>query len=135
MGLNLGINDAIKNGDGNTLIYTALIAAIAANCVPTIADGYYFSQQQKWKQDLEDGKISPEKYWTNDVVGYYSITAGYYLGVLLLMLALNKNSFYNNSKILFGLIGGGVVVGVAMKNVQKDKEIAAMKQDKQQTTV
>jgi hypothetical protein len=46
------------------------------------------------------------------------------------MLALNKNSFSTNSKILLGLLGGGLVVAVGMKNIQKDKEIAQLKKNK-----
>ena len=105
--MDLGINKVIQSGNGNALIYTALGAAIIANCTPTIADGWYFSLQQKWKQDLEDGKITPEQYWTRDILHYYTITAGYYGVVFLTMLALNKNSFSTNSKILLAIIGGG----------------------------
>jgi hypothetical protein len=43
------------------------------------------------------------------------------------MLSLNKNSFSTNSKILLGLLGGGVVIAVGMKNVQKDKELEELK--------
>jgi len=125
--MDLGIGKAIKEGNGDTLIYTALIAAILANCTPTVADSFYFNLQQKWKQELEDGKITPEQYWTRDVVNYYTITASYYGILLLAMLALNKSSFSMKSKILLGMIGGGLVVGVAMKNVQKDKEVAELK--------
>jgi Flp pilus assembly pilin Flp len=128
--MDLGINKVIKDGNGNTLIYTALIAAMLANAIPTVADGLYFSLQQKWKQQLNEGKITPEQYWSRDVGHYYTITAGYYAIVLATMLALNKNSFTQNSRILLGLIGGGVVVGVAMKNIQKDKEIAELKNNK-----
>jgi hypothetical protein len=127
--MDLGINKVIKDGNGNTLIYTALIAAMLANAIPTVADGIYFSLQQKWKQQLNEGKITPEQYWSRDVGHYYTITAGYYAIVLATMLALNKNSFTQNSRILLGLIGGGVVVGVAMKNIQKDKELAQLKQN------
>jgi len=127
--MDLGINKVIKEGNGNTIIYTALIAAMLANAVPTVADGYYFSLQQKWKQDLQEGKITPEQYWKRDIVNYYTITAGYYGVVLLTMLALNKNSFSTNSKILLGLLGGGLVIGVGMKNIQKDKQIAELKNE------
>lgn len=126
--MDLGIGKVIKEGNGNTIIYVGLIAAMLANAVPTVADGLYFSLQQKWKEELNDGKITPEQYWTRDVGHYYTITAGYYAIVLATMLAFNKNSFSQNYKILLGLIGGGVVVGVAMKNIQKDKELAQMKQ-------
>jgi hypothetical protein len=127
--MDLGIGKVIKEGNGNTLLYTALIAAMLANAVPTVADGLYFSLQQKWKKELEEGTITPEQFWTRDVGNYYTITAGYYAIVLVTMLALNKNSFSQNSRILLGLIGGGVVVGVAMKNIQKDKELAQLKQN------
>jgi hypothetical protein len=127
--MNLGINKVIKEGNGNTIIYTALIAAMLANAVPTVADGWYFSLQQKWKQELQDGKITPEQYWRRDIGHYYTITAGYYGVVLLTMLALNKNSFSTNSKILLGLLGGGLVISVGMKNVQKDKQIAELQKE------
>lgn len=125
--MELGIKKVIDDGNGNALIYTALIAAMVANFTPTIADGLYFNLQQKWKKELEDGKITPEKYWANNITHYYTITAGYYGVVLLTMLALNKNSFSKNSKLLLALLGGGVVIAVGMKNVQKDKEIAEAK--------
>jgi hypothetical protein len=125
--MDLGIKKVIDEGNGNTIIYTALIAAMLANAVPTVADGIYFSLQQKWKQQLQEGKITPEKYWQRDILHYYTITAGYYGVVLLTMLALNKNSISSNSKILLGLIGGGLVIGVGIKNVQKDKQIAEIR--------
>lgn len=125
--MDLGFKKVIDNGDGNSLIYAALIAAMVANAVPTVADGLYFSLQQKWKQQLEDGKITPEQYWARDIGHYYTITAGYYGIVLLAMLALNKNSFSTNSKILLGILGGGLVIGVGMQNVKKDKEIQALR--------
>jgi hypothetical protein len=125
--MNLGIKKVIDDGNGNTIIYTALIAAMLANCIPTVADGFYFSLQQKWKQELEEGKITPEQYWTRDIGNYYTITAGYYGILLLTMFALNKNSFSTNSKILLGIVGGGLVIGVGYKNVQKDKELAELK--------
>ena len=128
--MDLGIKKVINDGNGNTIIYTALIAAMLANAVPTVADGIYFSLQQKWKQQLQEGKITPEKYWQRDILHYYTITAGYYGVVLLTMLALNKNSFSTNSKILLGLLGGGLVISVGMKNIEKDKQIAELKKNK-----
>ena len=121
-----GISDVIREGNGNALLYTALAAAMIANCVPTVADGWYFSLQQKWKQELEEGKITPKQYWSRDIVNYYTITAGYYGVVLVTMLALNKNSFSANSKILLGLLGGGLVISVGMKNIQKDEQIKSL---------
>ena len=37
--MELGINKVIKEGNGNTIIYTALIAAAIANTLPTPFDG------------------------------------------------------------------------------------------------
>ena len=128
--MNLGINKVISEGNGNTIIYTALIAAMLANAIPTVADGLYFSLQQKWKKQLLDGEITPEQYWARDIGHYYTITAGYYGVVLLTMLALNKNSFSSNSKILLGLLGGGLVIAVGMKNIQKDKQIEELRKIK-----
>ena len=125
--MDLGIKKVISSGNGNALIYTALIAAMVANFTPTVADGLYFNLQQKWKKELNEGKITPEVYWRNNILHYYTITAGYYGVVLLTMLSLNKNSFSTNSKILLGLLGGGVVIAVGMKNVQKDKELEELK--------
>jgi hypothetical protein len=125
--MELGIKKAINNGNGDTIIYTALIAAMLANAIPTIADGYYFSLLQKWKQELAEGKMTPEKYWTLTCGNYYTITAGYYGVMLLAMMSMQKSSFSFKSKILLGMIGGGLVLGVAMKNIQKDKEIAELK--------
>lgn len=125
--MNLGISKAIKD-DGDAVLYIALISAMAANFTPTIADGLYFNSLQRWKQELNEGKITPEQYWRKTVFNYYTYTAGFYGSLLLVMLAIgNKKDVSFKSKLLLGLIGGGVVVGVAMKNVQKDKEIEEMK--------
>ncbi len=125
----MGIGKAFKEGNGNTIIYTALLAAMLANCIPTVADGWYFSLQQRWKQQLEDKKITDQEYWWYDVLGYYGITAGYY-GILLVgVLALGQTSVSFKSKLLLGIIGGGFVVSVVMKNVQKDEKVAQLKAD------
>jgi hypothetical protein len=131
--MDLGISRVIKNGDGNTLIYTALLAAIIANCTPTLADAWYFSLQQKWKAQLENGQITPENYWTKDIIGYYTITAGYYGLIFITMLALSKNDFSQNSKILLALVGSGLVIGVAFKNIEKDKQLIEMKKSLKNT--
>ena len=41
--MDLGINKVINDGNGNTLLYTALIAAAIANTLPTPFDSIYFS--------------------------------------------------------------------------------------------
>jgi hypothetical protein len=122
--MDLGIRKAIDNGDGNTLIYTALLAAVIANCTPTVADGWYFYLQDKWTKEKEDGTITPEAFWRNDLLGYYGVTAGYYMVILLTMIALGKSDFTFKSRLLLGLLGGGVAIGVVMKNIERDKKLA-----------
>ncbi len=123
--MDLGITKAINNGDGNTIIYTALLAAAIGNMIPTVADGFYFSSQQRWKKQLEEGKITPEKYWTKDIFWYYFVNSTWYFSLFVLMLAMDKKSASSKAKILLALTGGGVVIGVALKNIQKDKQLIA----------
>ena len=125
--MDLGIKRAIDNGDGNTIIYTALISAILANCTPTLADSLFFHLQDKWTKEKEDGTLSVEGFWWRDFASYYLVTASYYGVILLTMIALGKTSYSTKAKILLSLVGGGAVVGVIFKNIQTDKKIAAVK--------
>ena len=125
--MDLGIKRAIDNGDGNTIIYTALLAACVANFLPTLADSAYFLYQDKWTKEKEDGTISPEMFWALDAGGYYFFTAFYYAIVLTTMIAMGKTSYSTKAKILLSLVGGGAVVGVILKNIQTDKKIASDK--------
>jgi len=127
--MELGISKAINDGNGNTIIYTALLAAIVSNCTPTVADGIYFNLQQRWEEEKETGKITPEQFWVYDAIGYYGVTASYYALLFLTMLALGNTSYSTKSKILLSIVGGGVVIGVIMKNAQKDKQFIASKTD------
>lgn len=127
--MNFGIDKAIKDGNGNTLIFTAIAAAALANCVPTPADAVFFWRQQVDKQLLSEGKISPKQYWTRDVVGYYTYTAAWY-GLVLATLAAVGGTYKTKSRILLGLVGAGVVVGVIAKNIRKDEELLAGKDSK-----
>ena len=124
--MNTGIEKVIKDGDGNAIIYTALIAAAAANLIPTPADSIYFMRQQKLKEQLEKGEISVEHYWYHDIGGYYLYTATYY-GLIIATIAAIGGSYKTNARILLGLAGAGLVVGVMFRNIQKDKEIQALK--------
>ena len=125
--MDLGIKRAIDNGDGNTLIYTALLAGAICNSLPTIADSLYFYLEDVWNKEKEEGKITPERYWGNQIIGYYGITSSYYLILLVTMIALGKTDYSTKAKILLALAGGGVVIGVIFKNIDRDKKIASDK--------
>ena len=132
--MDLGIKKAIDNGDGNTIIYTALLAACVANFLPTVADSAYFYFQDKWTKEKEDGTMSPEKFWALDAGGYYFFTAFYYAIVLTTMVAMGKTSYSTKAKVLLSLVGGGAVVGVVFKNIQTDKKLAEDKAKLSSTT-
>jgi len=117
-----GFSEIISSGNGNTLILTALIAAAIANALPTPADGLYFSYQQKLKQRLNDGDITPKEFWTKNIGYHYLFESMWYVLVIIFVLAVNTK-FENNVKLLLFIVGGGVVLGVWKKNIEKDEEI------------
>jgi hypothetical protein len=124
--MDLGIGKIIKDGNGNAIIFTALAAAALANTIPTPFDAIYFRRQQILKQQLENGEISIESYWWHDIGEYYCWTSAWYASLFGILYAMN-NSSKTNVKILTGLLGVGVVVGVGYLNIRKDKEIAELK--------
>jgi hypothetical protein len=130
----MGFSQVIKEGNGNTLILTALIAAAIANALPTPADGFYFSMQQKIKEQLENGEITPKQFWTKDILHYYTFTAAWYVFLILIVLALG-GKYETNAKILILIISGGLVLGVWKKNIEKDEAIQKLQKDyKSKTT-
>ena len=123
-----GFGEVIKSGNGNTLILTALIAAAVANALPTPADGLYFNMQQKIKEQLNKGEITPKEYWTKDILHYYTFTAGWYILLILLILAIG-GKYQTNSKILIVLISGGFIFGVWKKNIEKDEALQKLQRE------
>lgn len=116
-----GIDKAIKDGNGNAIIYTAIGAAILANVMPTPSDGFFFYQQRINKEKLDKGEITPKQYWTRDVFGYYFYTAAWY-GLVLATVASVGGTYQTKAKILLGLSGAGIVLGVISKNIEAENE-------------
>ena len=116
-----GINQALKTGNGNALINTAIFAAILANCIPAPADAIYFYRQRIDKKELEEGKITPKQYWIRDTIGYYGYTALWYALVFGILQAAGGD-YKTKARILLGLLGAGLVVGVVMKNIEEDQK-------------
>jgi len=127
MDFDLGINKAVKDGNGNAIIMTAVIAAAISNVLPTPFDSIYFERQSKLKFELEDGKITPEQYWWHDIGEYYFWTALWYTGLFVVLQAAGGN-YEKKARMLIVLIGAGLVVGVAQKNIKKEKEVAELRQ-------
>jgi hypothetical protein len=123
------IKGALGNGDGNALIYTAILSAMIANVVPTPADAIYFWRRGVDKEKLDRGEITPTQYWTRDVVGYYTYTALWY-GLVLTIVASMGGTYQTKAKILLGTLGAGVVVGVVANNIKKDEKIKGIQNGK-----
>ena len=119
------IKVALGKGDGNALIYTAILSAMIANVMPTPADAIYFWRQSVNKEKLEKGEITPTQYWTRDVLGYYSYTALWY-GLVLTIIASTGGTYQTKAKILLATLGAGVVVGVVANNIKKDEKIKSL---------
>ena len=124
--MELGINKVIKEGNGNTIIYTALIAAAIANTLPTPFDGIYFSRVNTLKHKYDNKEISAEKMEWQIAGEYYLWTSLWYLTLFAGVYAVG-GTYKNNARVLLALVGGGIVVGAVNKNIQKDKELEQIK--------
>ena len=124
--MELGINKVIKEGNGNTIIYTALIAAAIANTLPTPFDGIYFSRVNTLKHKYDNKEISNERMEWQIAGEYYLWTSLWYLTLFAGVYAVG-GTYKNNARVLLALVGGGIVVGAVNKNIQKDKELEQIK--------
>ena len=129
--MDTGINEVIKDGKGNAIIFTALLAAIVANVMPVPTDYLYFRAQQSDKQKLEDGVITAKQYWTRDILGYYLYTASWYAVLFTILYAAN-GTYKNNARILLALLSAGLVVSIYNKNSTKDQELQDLHDQQQQ---
>ena len=119
--MNLGINKVINDGNGNTILYTALIAAAIANSLPTPMDSVYFRRVNTLRKDFEEGKISAEKLNWHIAGEYYLWTSMWYV-MLFLGIYSFGGKYSNNAKIILALLAGGLVVGAVNRNIEIDKQ-------------
>ena len=124
--MDLGIDKVIAEGNGNTLIYTALIAAAVANTLPTPFDGIYFRRVNQLQRDYDEKKITAENLEWHVAGEYYLWTSLWYVALFTGIYALG-GKYKNNAKILLALAASGLVIGAVSKNIQVDKEIEAKK--------
>ena len=125
--MELGINKVVENGNGNTLIYTALIAAAVANTLPTPFDGIYFRRVNTLQRQYDEDKISAEKLEWHVAGEYYLWTSLWYASLFAGIYALG-GKYKTNAKILLALAGGGLVLGAVRKNIQINNEIKKNKE-------
>jgi len=124
--MELGIGKVINDGNGNTIIYTALLAAAIANTLPTPADFIYFRRVNQLERDFDDGKISAEKLEWHVAGEYYVWTSLWYAALFTGIYALG-GKYKENARIILALTAGGLVIGAIQKNIEVDKEIQAKK--------
>lgn len=124
--MNLGINKVISEGNGNTIIYTALIAAALANTIPTPFDGIYFRRVNTLEREFDAGQISAEKLEWHVAGEYYLWTSLWYATLFTGIYAFG-GKYKNNARILLGLVGGGLVLGAVYKNIEVNKEVEKRK--------
>jgi len=122
--MDLGINKVVNEGNGNALIYTALIAAAVANTLPTPFDGIYFRRVNKLQREYDDKTISAEKLEWHVAGEYYLWTSLWYATLFTGIYAFG-GKYKTNARILLALAAGGLVLGAVQKNIQVDKEIEA----------
>lgn len=127
--MNLGISKVINEGNGNAIIYTALLGAMVANAVPTPFDAIYFKNINSLERKFDAGEISAEKLEWNVATQYYAWTALWYLTLFTGIYALG-GKYKNNARILLAVVAGGLVVGAVQKNIEFDKEVQKRKEQK-----
>jgi len=101
-------------------IYAMLAGMVLGNALPSPSDAWYFHLQTKLRDKWKRGEISAEKYWKLNAFYYYAIPMLYWLLVGSIIVSI-KGDAQKKIKLTAVLIGGGVVVGVILKQMQKDK--------------
>jgi hypothetical protein len=120
--MDLGIKKVIGDGNGNTILYTALIAAAVANSLPTPFDGIYFRRVNELNRQYQAGEISSEKKeW--HIAGEYYLWTSLWYGALFTGIYALGGKYSTNAKILLVLAAGGLVIGSVQKNIELDKKI------------
>jgi hypothetical protein len=120
--MDLGIKKVVDEGNGNTLIYTALIAAAIANTLPTPFDAIYFRRVNSLQRDYDEDKISPESLEWHIAGEYYLWTSLWYASLFAGVYAFG-GKYKTNARILLALAAGGLVLGAVNKNIQVNKEL------------
>jgi hypothetical protein len=126
--MDLGIEKVVSEGNGNTLIYTALIAAAVANTLPTPFDGIYFRRVNTLQREYDEKKITAEKLEWHVAGEYYLWTSLWYVALFAGIYSFG-GKYKDNAKVLLALAGSGLVIGAVAKNIKVNKEIEAKKQN------
>jgi hypothetical protein len=128
--MDLGIKKIIDEGNGNALIYTALLAAAIANILPTPFDSIYFRRMNKLQRDYDAKLVTPEKLEWHVAGEYYLWTSLWYATLFTGIYAFG-GKYKTNAKILITLVAGGLVIGAVKKNIEINKKLLTNKTNNQ----
>lgn len=120
--MDLGISKVINEGNGNTILYTALIAAAIANTLPTPFDSIYFRRVNTLQRQYDENKISAESLEWHVAGEYYLWTSLWYVTLFTGIYAFG-GKYKTNARFLLAIAAGGLVIGAVNKNIEIDKEI------------
>jgi len=81
------IEDAIKSGHGNAIVYAGAIGLIFSDILPTPADAAYFYGERKLKEKQLKGEITSSQYCGYESALYYGLNPLWWTGVLGLQTA------------------------------------------------
>lgn len=121
---------AIKSGHGNAILYAGAIGLLLSDVIPTPADALYFNFQQKNKEKLNVGQITPKQYWTRDAIYYYGLNPLWW-AIVLGSLYITKGDYTQKAKVGIALVAAGAVVAVLHKNIKKDEALLLTQNKKQ----
>jgi hypothetical protein len=113
---------SLSNSENATAgLYTLFIGMALGNLIPTPSDALYMLYQTKLRDKWKRGLITPEQYWKRNAIGYYFIPFTWW--VLLGAIVVNiKGTSEKKAKIALALIGSSAVVGLILKQIQKDNQ-------------
>lgn len=115
------IGGALKSEHAIGILYVAILAAALGELIPDPADAVYFSLDRKWRAQMEKEEIMPEQYWKRKSVAYFTLDFVWWMLILLIAVSIGGN-IKTKALVVGGIVGGGALIGIIAKNIQKDKE-------------
>lgn len=116
------IDTAIKSGHGTAVLYAGALGLLVSDILPTPADSLYFYWQQKNKEKLNEGEITPKQYWVRDVSNYYLLNPIWWSLVLGAMI-VTKGDVSEKAKVGLTIVAGGALIGVIYQNIKRDESL------------
>jgi hypothetical protein len=120
--MDLGLKKVVDDGNGNALLYTALIAAAVANTLPTPFDAIYFRRMNTLQRQYDNNEISPERLEWHVAGEYYLWTSLWYVTLFTGIYAFG-GKYKTNAKVLLAVAAGGLVIGAVNKNIEINKKL------------